>query len=70
MQQIFEVLFGNVERYLDVLGRFKPGLSQLASEGFAEQVKAYNESSNILIDDFDYIKDKGGKKSVKSDLMF
>ena len=26
MQQIFEVLFSNVERYLDVLRRFGPGL--------------------------------------------
>lgn len=29
MQQIFEVLFGNVRRYLDILGRFGPNISAL-----------------------------------------
>ena len=38
MQQIFEVLFGNVERYLDILGRFDPGWQSLIEEGKIESL--------------------------------
>lgn len=70
MQQIFEVLFGNVHRYLDVLGRFAPGIH---SDLQAQETECFNpeqDPSDLLIDDFDYIESKGGRSKLLETLDY
>jgi hypothetical protein len=61
MQQIFEVLFGNVERYLDILSRFDPGWQSLIEDDQIESLNLPQDPKDLLIDDLEFVQRSSGK---------
>jgi hypothetical protein len=68
MQQIFEVLFSNVQRYLDVLGRFGPGWHSMIEERYLESMGHHQDPNDLLVDDFEYLEAKGGRSKVMQEV--
>ena len=64
------MLFGNVHRYLDVLGRFGPGLQSVLEAQHQESANYEQEPTDHLIDDFEYFEENGGISKAHAELDY